>query len=504
MGDKHSLGDAKSHGWRPLRRLTSIPGCSPGIPLRSSPGRGPEPRISIGVEVLRPPSAPRTVNTIFFPSLVLIEFSLALALLTTATIKIAGSQPAPAPKALPAWKFDFGPGDLAPGYKRVMPQDIYSRETGFGFEPGAQVSCGSRKGKDLLRTDFCTSAKPFYFSAAVPEGNYNVTVTLGDEADESITTVKAELRRLMLERIETKRGNFATRTFTVNVRTPKISTGGEVKLKEREQTTEIWAWDEKLTLEFNGSRPAVGAVEIVPVDVPTIYLLGDSTVCDQPREPYNSWGQMLTRFFKAGIAVANHAESGESLRSSLGARRLDKVMSTIKRGDYLFIQYGHNDEKEKGEGVGAFTTYKADLQRFIARAREHGAIPVLITPVQRRTFDKEGKITNSHGDYPDAVRQVANEENVPLIDLNAMSKTLYEAWGEEASKQAFAPSDNTHHDNYGSYELAKCVVAGIRVNQLPIAKYLVRDVPAFDPSHPDSFQDFRVPPSPPGTEVKPL
>jgi lysophospholipase L1-like esterase len=437
--------------------------------------------------------------------------SLSLAVLTLVsgsiliTAKDQRTLPDPSQRSLAnTWKFDFGPGQLAPGFKRVMPQDIYSRETGFGFEPGAQISCTNRDGKDPLRTDFCTSEKPFYFSVAVPEGNYHVTVTLGDEAGESITTVKAELRRLMLERVETKRGKFDTRSFTVNVRTPQIAAGGEVKLKDREKTTEIWAWDEKLTLEFNGSRPAVCAVEVVAVDVPTIYLLGDSTVCDQPREPYNSWGQMLTRFFKPGVAVANHAESGESLRSSLGARRLDKVLSTIKAGDYLFIQYGHNDEKEKGERVGAFTTYKSDLKNFVAGARERGAIPVLITPVQRRTFDKEGKITNSHGDYPEAVRQAAREENVPLIDLNAMSKTLYEAWGDEPSKEAFAPNDNTHHDNYGSYELAKCIVEGIRSNKLAIAKFLVTDVPAFDPSHPDSLRDFKVPASPLGTEVKPL
>ena len=83
--------------------------------------------------------------------------------------------------------------------------------------------------------------------------------------------------------------------------------------------------------------------------MPTIFLLGDSTVCDQPLEPYASWGQMLTRFFGLGVAIANHAESGESLRSSLGAKRLDKILSLIKPGDYLLIQYAHNDEKEKGE-----------------------------------------------------------------------------------------------------------------------------------------------------------
>ena len=250
-------------------------------------------------------------------------------------------------------------------------------------------------------------------------------MTFGDASGQTVTTVKAELRRLMLERVQTAAGKFATRTFAVNVRTPRIAGGGEVKLKDREKTTEAWAWDEKLTLEFSNWRPGIAAIEIDRIDnVPTIYLLGDSTVCDQPSEPYTSWGQMLTRFFKPGVVVANNAESGESLRSSLKARRLDKVLSTMKAGDYLFIQYGHNDEKEKGEGVGAFTTYKADLKTFVVEARKRGGVPVLVTPVQRRTFDQTGKITNSHGDYPEAVRQVSREENVPLIDLNAMSKSI--------------------------------------------------------------------------------
>ena len=402
------------------------------------------------------------------------------------------------------WKFDFGPGKVAKGYLQVLANTIYSKELGYGFEPGGKVTCLDRSGKDALRSDFCASNQPFYFSVALPEGNYDVTVTLGDAQEETTTTVNAELRRLMLERVQTARGKFVTRTFTVNVRTPQINGDGEVKLKDREKTTEWWAWDEKLTLEFNDSHPSVCAIEIIRVEAPTIYLLGDSTVCDQPSEPYNSWGQMLTRFFKPGIAIANHAESGESLRSSLGAHRLDKVLSTMKPGDYLIIQYGHNDEKEKGEGVGAFTTYKADLKKFVAEARKRGGIPVLVTPVQRRTFDQNGKITNSHGDYPEAVRQIAREENVSLIDLNAMSKALYEAWGAEPSKRAFAPNDNTHHDNYGSYELARCIVEGIKAGKLSLEKFLATDIGQFDPSHPDPIDSFVLPASMKSNSVKPL
>ncbi|HEY2866624.1 MAG TPA: rhamnogalacturonan acetylesterase [Pyrinomonadaceae bacterium] len=398
-------------------------------------------------------------------------------------------------------RFEFGTGTASPGRVAVRSTDIYRKEKGYGFEPSAGVTCSAVGGKTAA--GFCSSDRPFYFSAAVPEGNYKVTITFGNKIDASVTTVKAELRRLMLERIETRKGKFATASFIVNVRTPAISADGEVKLKDREKTTEWWEWDEKLTLEFNNSRPSIDSIDIEPVNVPTIFLLGDSTVCDQPLEPYASWGQMLTRFFGGGVAIANHAESGESLRSSLGAKRLDKVLSLIKPGDYLLIQYAHNDEKEKGPGVGAFTTFKSDLKFFVESARKKGAYPVLIPPVQRRTFDANGKITNSHGDYPEAVRQAAREENVPLIDLNAMSKVLYETLGKDGSGILFKQGDGTHHDNYGAYELAKCIVEGIKTNELDIAKYLAKGVPAFDPAHPDPIDKFDVPASPISTDVKP-
>ena len=266
-----------------------------------------------------------------------------------------------------------------------------------------------------------------------------------------------------------------------------------MKLKARENG--YLHWDDKLTLEFNDAHPCVCGIEITRADnAVTVYLAGDSTVTDQPREPWNSWGQMLPRFFKAGVAVANHAESGESLRSFIGERRLEKVLSTIKPGDYLFIQFGHNDQKERGPGVGAFTTYKDSLKRFIAEARQHQALPVLVTPVSRRSFGPDGLISNNLGDYPEAVRQVAKEENVPLIDLNAMSKPFYEALGVEGSKKAFV--DNTHHNNYGSYELARCIVEGIKQNKLGLVKFLEADIPPFDPTHPDPLAGFKVPASP--------
>jgi lysophospholipase L1-like esterase len=347
-------------------------------------------------------------------------------------------------------------------------------------------------------------AAPQYLSVQVPEeGNYRVTVKLGDPAEPSVTTVKAELRRLMLENVRTEAGRFETRTFLVNIRRPQIPGGGEVRLKPRETESEAIAWDDRITLEFIGDRPAVAGITIEKADdVPTLYIAGDSTSTDQPVEPFNSWGQMLTRFFQPAIAIANHGESGESLRGFLGERRLAKIMSVIKPGDYLFIQMGHNDQKERGENIGAFTSFKADLERFVAEARAHGATPVLVTSMNRLTFDAAGQITNSLGDYPEAVRRVAREQNVALIDLNAMSKPLYEALGPRDAHLLFAGKDTTHHSDYGSYELARCIVEGIRKVNLPLAKLLV-DTQPFDPAHPDPFGQFGIPAEPPHDAQKP-
>lgn len=407
--------------------------------------------------------------------------------------------------ASPALKFDFGPGVAAPGYTQVLPDMVYSKERGFGFEPGFTVRAIDRGG-DPLKGDFITSDLPFLFSIAVPQGSYQVTVTLGDPAEESKTTVKAELRRLFVEKAHLEKGKLDTRVFNVNVRTPQIPGGSEVRLKDRERTTEARAWDDRLTLEFTDARPCISSIEIRKVDhLPVVYLCGDSTVCDQPGELYASWGQMLTRFFTPDVVIANHGESGESLRSFLGERRWEKVMSLLKPGDYVIIQMGHNDSKERGEGVGAMTTYKTDLKRFVADARSKGATAIVVTPMERRGFNGD-KVRPSHGEYPAAVRLAAEEDKVAMIDLQAMSVLLYEALGPEKSPLAFANNgrDATHHNNYGAYELAKCIVMGIRQNKLDLAKWVVPDFKDFDPAKPDDPDTFRMPAGPSQVNLVPL
>jgi lysophospholipase L1-like esterase len=229
-------------------------------------------------------------------------------------------------------------------------------------------------------------------------------------------------------------------------------------------------------------------LRIEPVELPTLYLAGDSTVTDQSEAPSASWGQMLPRFFGTTVAIANHAESGETLKSFVTELRLDKLLSSLAAGDWVLIQFGHNDQKVQWPQtyVDAATTYRAWLRTYIAEVRRRGATPILVTSPERRNFDGTGHIVPSLGDYPAAARTVAAEESVALIDLNAMSIRLYEAMGPAASAGAFADEgrDRTHHNEFGAYALARLVVEGLRgADQgltAGLAGHLSSDAGAFD------------------------
>lgn len=410
------------------------------------------------------------------------------------------------------YKFDMGPGKLMPGYTKVNATDRYSDETGYGFDKYTvsleAVDAGT---SNPLTSDFITSNKPVYFSVKLPEGNYDVKVIMGDPNGTSSATIRAECRRWMVEKVSTAKGKFATVNFTVHVKDSLIrdSAGqaiSKVRLKERELN--YLHWDHKLTIEFNGAEPKICALEITPnKTATTVFLAGNSTVVDQDKEPWAAWGQMIPAFFQPKkISIANYAESGEALNSFRSARRLEKILSLMKKGDYLFIEFGHNDQKQKGEGVGAFTTYKKELLRYISDVRSKGGIPVLVTSMHRRSFDSTGQIINTLGDYPEAVRQAAKETGTALIDLNAMSKTLYEAWGPVESMKAFVHypantfpgqdkklEDNTHFNTYGAWQIAKCIVKGIRDKKLAIAKFLKKESVPFNPAKPDPVEKWNWP-----------
>lgn len=370
----------------------------------------------------------------------------------------------------------------------------YSETTGYGF--------------DLLPAPEKGGTKPFYFSVKVPDGNYKVTVRLGSKKQAGITTVRAESRRMFLADIRTKKGQFVEKTFIVNKRNPHIASNEYVRIKPREKSK--LNWDDKLTLEFNGAAPVCESVTITPADssVTTVFLCGNSTVVDQDNEPWASWGQMVPQFFDDRVCIANYAESGESSNTFIRANRLKKALSQMKKGDYLFIEFGHNDEKQRQPGYGAWYSYMYSLKIYIDEARRKGAIPIIVTPTQRRRFAADGKLVPTHGEYPDAARWIARKENVPLIDLTEMTTQLFDAMGEEGTKHAFvhypagtypgqkvAFADNTHFNPYGAYEIAKCIVLGIQKSLPGLAQHL--NIPLkFDPSHPDDLNSFHWDQSP--------
>lgn len=345
--------------------------------------------------------------------------------------------------------------------------------------------------------------QPRLFSVKVPEGNYRVTVTLGDPKRASVTTIKAESRRLMLDAVAVPRGRTVTRSFVVNVRDamlappPANAPGGtEVRLKDRE--TDSYTWDDRLTLEILGDTAAVRGIEVAPVEVPTLYLLGDSTVTDQRYEPAASWGQMLPAFFGPDIAVANHAESGETLKSFVTELRLDKALSRVKPGDWAMIQFGHNDQKAQWPQTHApaATTYRDWLRTFVAEFRRRGATPILVTSPERRSWTGD-RIKPTLADYAEAVRAVAAEQKVPLIDLNTASIAFYEALGPARAPLAFndGGKDATHHDNYGAWVLARAVAEGVRTSGLPLTTMLAPGLTPFDPARPPAPETFRLAPS---------
>ena len=357
---------------------------------------------------------------------------------------------------------------------------------------------------DLSKAQNVKSNAPFTRNIEVPDGNYKVTVVLGSKKKAGNTVVRAENRRLMVDEVATKKGQFKTVEFVVNKRTPEIEKSKRVKVKDREKNYNTW--DNAINLEFTGAAPAVKEVKIErDTTATTIFLCGNSTVVDQPYEPWASWGQMIPRWFGPEIAISNNAESGLTAGSFLGSYRLDKILTMMKKGDYVICEFGHNDQKEKMAGAGAWYNFSYNLKVFIDKVRAKGGNIIFVTPTQRRRFDDatHSKILETHGDYPDAMRAVAKREGVPVIELHDMTRTFFETLGYENSKKALVHypantfpgqdkplADNTHFNPYGAYEIAKMVVMGMKQLNLPIVKYLRSDWKDFNPAQPDDYNKF--------------
>jgi lysophospholipase L1-like esterase len=223
----------------------------------------------------------------------------------------------------------------------------------------------------------------------------------------------------------------------------------------------------------------------------TVYLIGDSTMSTKAVSAYpeTGWGMPFSIMFDSTVAVENHAMNGRSTRTFISENRWSVIFDKLKPGDYVFIQFGHNDEsKEKTERYTSPDDYKKNLVRFITEARAKNAKPILITPVSRRKF-AEGKIQETHVGYSPLVLQVAQQNNVPVIDLDKLSRELLQEFGEDKSKFLFLqlepgehpnyPSgkdDNTHFNELGARKIAQIVLQEIRTLDPELAKRIVRPV----------------------------
>lgn len=221
---------------------------------------------------------------------------------------------------------------------------------------------------------------------------------------------------------------------------------------------------------------------------PLVYLAGDSTMATKPLDlPERGWGMALHGLFKDPAMIQNHAVNGRSTRSFIDEGRWARLVGALQPGDFVLIQFGHNDEKVENPKVGTDpqTTFRDNLRRFVKDVRAKQATPILATPVARRKFDKNGKLQPTHGVYPAAIRAVAAEENVALLDLEAATSKWLQETGDEPSKKFFmwiakgtnpkipeGRQDDTHFVEAGAVHVAELAVAQIREQKLPLAQWV--------------------------------
>lgn len=221
-------------------------------------------------------------------------------------------------------------------------------------------------------------------------------------------------------------------------------------------------------------------------NIVTIWMMGDSTMSIKAEDkfPEMGWGVPFSKLFDEAVHIENRAMNGRSTRSFITEKRWQSIHDSLKCGDYVFIQFGHNDEKLDKAGVGtSIADYKANLTFFVERIREKQAIPVLLTPIARRKFEN-GQPVDTHGEYPQAVRTVAENLDVALIDMTTLTDKLLQELGEQESVKLFLhvdsghinyPSgiaDNTHLNEHGATRIADIAIQEIKNSSLPLSRHI--------------------------------
>lgn len=222
-----------------------------------------------------------------------------------------------------------------------------------------------------------------------------------------------------------------------------------------------------------------------------VWMIGDSTMCtyEPTRGPITGWGMPFAYFFDSTVTIDNRARGGRSTRTFIGENLWQPVADNIQEGDYVLMQFGHNDEASEPQYAARYTPvpdYKSNLVKFITETRAKKGIPVLITPVSRMKFDGSGKALETHTDYTNAVFEVAKKYNTTVIDLDKKSRELFQQMGPEKTKLLFmqyepgqepyfpdGQKDNTHFNEFGARKIAELVLAEMRNQKLELVDRIV-------------------------------
>ena len=306
---------------------------------------------------------------------------------------------------------------------------------------------------------YCTGTNPITCAIPVPTNaaDYNVTVELGDAAAASTSRVQAELLRIVVPTLTLAAGQYAQATFSVNVRT-EVHDG-------------YAAPGSILNLLIDGAAPRLHGLGFAAApSIPTIFVAGDSTVCDWDPVATNildplqrGWAQEVSQYLNAGIAVANYADSGETA-STFYSKFFPPARTLMKAGDYLFIQFGHNDQKVAAD----VTNYQANLMRYITDARAKGATPVLFTPVARK-----GASIAAPGflGLDQQARDLAAAQNVALVDLTTLAINYYRTVASVSTLFA-TPTEGTHFSETGATQIANLVAQALKAGALPLKTFI--------------------------------
>ncbi|PYE44266.1 fibronectin type III domain-containing protein [Paenibacillus barcinonensis] len=385
------------------------------------------------------------------------------------------------------YRYDFGSGSTAEGYTGVNADGAYTSERGYGFTDVSKVTVQDRGTSDPIKSDFATIAAGGQFNVDLPNGDYTVSLIAGDAAGATEIAIDVE---------------------SMN----KVQLNSKAAGEYLEMSFDIALVDGQMNLVFSGAAANLNALVITKQagrqagSKPVLYLAGDSTMqtYNPYWEPQAGWGQMLPSFFDDSVEIKNHSIGGRSSKSFIFQGRLDEILRMIRPGDYLFVQFGHNDATiSVPERYASPADYKIYLKTYIDGVRQRGATPILVTPMGRRDFNAStGKFNVSFPEYVQAAKEVAAENNVLLIDLSRLSIEYYDSIGPEATLSVFlhvAPgiyqafpsgaTDNTHFQEYGAIQIARLVAGAVRELDIPLAEAVKdADVPAEVPAKPSGLK----------------